>query len=710
MFEKSKWIQYIIEKDQTAEKHEPVPYIAKTFRLKGKVKKATLNICGYGEAAYFINGEVIPDSFRPTFPSIPSKTIIYNVYDVTSLLKEGNNRIGAMLSRHRCISKSENRMLNYGKVQSLVLQLDIVYTDGEKECIVSDTSFKGAPSYVTFAARTFGEIHHKGKEIKNWCQPEFDDSLWENVSVIPAPGGEYRTTDCPSIRKTEEHKGEEIAPGLYDFGLVTAGHIRAKITGKKDSFIKFDYSERLTEDGLHIDGSAYKREEKEYPDMYNCDGVILSGAKEDVFEDFFSIHGFRYVEVTGEFNSIELVAVTAHTDIKLDSSFRCNNEIINKIHNACTYSIATCCQGYFVDNPKRDAPWVGDQMLSAEAIALNFDCFGTMYENMVLCRDSQTDYGSIPAVVPQTGAWAYQKFLGPDWTDSVIFHVPYFTYKYTGNRKIVDDMWQSMEKALEFFVTLGDGGYLINKNGTGDWSAVKEGCSLEVVMSAYYRIDALMMGELAVSTGREAEKYFTLAEKIKAEYREKYLENGKIKGKHITEYIVPAACGFLNKEEIPAAIDTVIGMIKEDGMAMTFGCHGLRMIFDLLSEYGYEQLVFELLTNDRVLGFAKNVKDGINTLPERFNFGAQPIMSLNHHFFSGVDAWFYKWVSGIKINGFGYDDIVIAPARIDGIDKFETVLHGIKVRRNEDSLYVSCPYVFTYKDIKYSAGEYEFYI
>lgn len=62
MFENSKWINYVIEKEPDIKKYEPSPYIAKTFSVEEKPVKATLNICGYGEGAYFLNGRVIPDS------------------------------------------------------------------------------------------------------------------------------------------------------------------------------------------------------------------------------------------------------------------------------------------------------------------------------------------------------------------------------------------------------------------------------------------------------------------------------------------------------------------------------------------------------------------------------------------------------------------------------------------------------------------------
>ena len=709
MFENSKWINYSLKKDPSVKNSLPSPYIAKTFSLKEKPSKAILNICGYGEGAYYINGSLIPDSFRPTIPSLISKTVIYNSYDVTEMLKNGKNRIGIILGNYRCYKDCP--LLPAPMTQKVILQLDIIYADGTNYALVSDDSFKAFESPLLFSDTTFGEIYDARKEISGWCAPDFDDSEWFPVSEVSAPEGEFRKSDCPGVVKYDENKGVEILPGLFDFYNTTSGYVRMKISGKCGNRIKLDYSERLTPDGMHVDMATYLKEEKPYPDMYNSAEFILNGETDKVFEALFALHGYRYVEVTGEYDNIELTAVTAHTDIIEDSSFVCDNKILNGIHRNCIRSIKTCCQGYWVDNPKRDAPWLGDEMLSAEAIAINFDSFAVSYENMMMAADSQNEYGTVPSIL-YSAKESYDQFIGPDWTDGVLFHVPYYTYKYTGNRKIVDDMWDSMNLAFNNFRRLGNGGYLLNKKGTGDWNPIKYGCSLEIAMTAYYRISALMMEELADATDRDSTQYRELAENIKNEFREKYVKNGEFNGNHITEYILSASVGFLTEDEERKAVERVVEMVKADGMAITFGTHGNRMFYDLLSEHGYQQFVFDVLTNDKKLGFAQQVKDGMTTLAERYAYATQAIMSLNHHYLSHVDTWLYKWIAGIKINGFGYDDVVIEPSFVNGIGNVKANLHGIKVEYDKNSTKIDSPYAFTLKlknSVKHlNMGKYKF--
>lgn len=704
MFENAKWIGYEqLENNNKYEGHK-TSYIGKNFLLSDDVKKATLNICGFGNGAYYINGSAVPDSYKPTHVAPIEKEIIYNTFDVTNMLSKGANRIGILLC---------NQRLKADMKPAVILQLDIEYSSGEKTAINSDLSFKTHPSHIVFTYNECGEIHDSTKYIDGWCDKNFNDEKWINAVERSGYSNNFITTNTPPMKKIAEHKGKEIAKNVFEFPTTTAGYVKVKVTGKKGNLIKINYSERLVPGKIKLDMATLKKDEKAFPDMYNSDEYILNGEKDQIFEQLFSYHGFRYAEVIGEYENIELTAVTVHTDLKTVSSFNCNNEIINKIHGACLNSMKTCCQDILVDNPKRDAKWTGDIFLSAEAFSMNFDCFDHYYHTMRLVCGLQGKNGSLPCIVDyKCDPWTHFAFIGPDWSDSLVYHLPYFTYLYTDNISIVKDFWQNMDKNLEYFKTLGDGGYLINKKGTGDWSAVKGGCRLEVSMTVYYYVATKIMEQLAVIIGKDANKYGTLAENIKSEFRRKYVNENGMNTENITEYIITAATGILTKEEEADAVEKIVSMIKADKMSFTFGVHGLRMVFDLLSKHGYGQLVFDVLTNENVLGYAYNVKMGYDTVPERFNYDIDPIFSLNHHFFSMVDAWFYKWIAGIKFNDLNKNSVEISPLPINGISSFKAELKGVKVEYKNNALSVKSPYGFTlkYKGInkKYPAGEYVF--
>lgn len=703
MFEKSKWIKAESNTKTEFYNQSPAPYLARGFELSEKPVSATLNVCGLGEAAYFLNGEIIPGSYRPTVWTNVLKRVVYNVFDVTDMLKKGKNRFTAILGNMRA-SRLESTIM---VVPQLIMQLDIELENGEKICIVSDKKFRTTDSPIVFSSACCGEIYDATREIPGCTNAGFDDSDWNEPTICCGPGGEIKTSPIPPIRKSGEIPGQEISERVFDFGEVTAGYIRAKISGKRKNVIKIKYSERLLEDG-HVNMNSFSK--WKYPDMMNCDMYVLDGTDGKVFEQYFSIHGFRYAEVEGEYDSIELTAVVAHTDLKEMSDFVCDNDVINKIHMSCLNSILTCTQGTMADNPRRDLPWLGDIMLSCEANIINFDTYGLFDKILEDCKDEQRPSGLLPWAAPSLfPAWEQNGLIGPDWGDSVMFHIPYYTYLYTGYDGFIKKMWGNMNLSLKYFEDLSDD-YLMNSDiGTGDWSAIAPGCGKEITNTAFFFWAAVMMSEMAEVIGENSEPYKELAGKIKKAFREKYVSNGSMAANHISELIIPAYLGILDKSEINDAVERICARITEEGYAFTFGVLGLRCVFDLLSEHGKGKLIYGVLMNDKVYGYAKNVKDGFKTLPELFNPEHSLLLSHNHHFFAMVDSWFYKWVAGIRYEDFKKRSIVVSPLFLEDIKSFSANVHGIKAEYKDNKLTVESPEPFILQinggRRKYNAGK-----
>ena len=716
MFDNSKWIGFNSKNFSGDICTTPCPYIAKTFTLKETPKKATLNICGIGDGAYFINGERIPDSIRPTFVSDIDKTIIYNVFDVTKELKKGKNRIGAILGSLRV----NNGPYAMEFPLMLILELNVTYNDGTDETIVTDESFKGHDSSIIFSATTAGERQDARLEIKDWCNEDFDDSNWEKVCLVTPPKGKFRTTDCPPKRIIAQRKFKEIAPKLFDCGITTSGYARMKITGKAGTLIKLNYSERLLPpENKHVDRSAFAL--WKFPDMYNSDEYILDGTKDKVFDQYMAFHGFRYVEVVGDYEDIELTAVIEHTDIKSTSYFECDNDIINKIHFACTNSVKTCCQDVFVDNPKRDSSWIGDTMLSSEVILSEFDGKNILIENARLCHDAMDAKGQLPYSVPfgkmaqcskpvgEEGKWGFSKrFSGPDWGNSVVFQTVYWIYKYFGDLKPFMEFREDLERSFGFFASIadedgyiGDGGY-----ATGDWSSLYLPVRArdDIMSNVYYKWDADIMAELSELAGYDRTPYDALSKKIKTAFRNRYMPNGEFKEVSNAELITLGARGFFEEDEMPGILERIAESFKKDNYLITFGVHGIKMMWDFLADNGYTDLLFKVLINADGLGYAKNAVDGLTALPERFDYSVEynptpdtvnsGMVSMNHHFFSMVDTFLFRRLAGIMVNDFASGDIVISPLFVDEIKTLKAEFCGIKVAYDEKEIKINSPFGF----------------
>lgn len=117
-------------------------------------------------------------------------------------------------------------------------------------------------------------------------------------------------------------------------------------------------------------------------------------------------------------------------------------------------------------------------------------------------------------------------------------------------------------------------------------------------------------------------------------------------------------------------------MIVDDGYQFTCGLHGMRTIFDVLTRYGYAETLFKTVTNTQHYGYGYSVSHGFRTLPEHFAFdvklaGARTrVCSRNHHYMSFVDTWFFEYLAGIQVLGFGQEGVRIARALWRGSGRF----------------------------------------
>lgn len=708
MFENARWIARNVWKNwkgPSVENMPPSPFIAKTFELDDAPKSAVLNICALGQGAYYINGDRVPDSFLPSHPSNYDKCAVYSSYDVTSMLKKGKNRLGVIVGNTRYADSRSGYLFNYPK---MICQLDVEYSDGRKLSVVSDTSFKTADSFVLFSYARCGEIQDANLKIDNWCSPDFDDSAWENAKVSPGPGGILRPTKCPPRRKLATLEGKEIAKGVFDFGINTSGFANVKIKGKKGDKIEIYYTEDLSEDGLHV-GHTFRSDRIDCKEMKHKGIYILSG-ENDEFEDLFSYHGFQYVELVGEYESAQVCAYTVHTDIKETSHFECDNEMINKIYKMCSNSILTNCHVAMLDCPQREQnEWTGDGMMTAQTVSQCYDAYDMYYEWMLKFQDDQSPDGRLPCIVPAYTNLDIYNGNGLDWSSAVVF-IPYYAYKYTGNIEIVRTMWDNMERMLHYYSRTSMT-HLID-SGLGDWTSLDgdKVCPVEITDTCFYRIDALMMAEMATALGKDVKNYLTLAEEIKKEYREKYVEDGRVKSDNFTAIVCSAYAGMLEESEIKKELERGIDIVKKNGKGFTSGTHGYMMMFDVLTKYGFVQDLFDIIVDPSVPGYAKSVSEGYTTIPEIFSHIES--YSRNHQFKAMINSWMFRFLAGVDVNGFGFDDVVIEPYFVKGIDTLSATVIGVSVSYDKNSFTVESPYDFTLKlfkkEQKLKAGKYTF--
>ena len=170
----------------------PASLLRRKFTLAKQVRSARIYSTALGSYQLFLNGgRVGNDVLAPGWTDY-RKRIVYQVYDVTSQVKQGRNAIGAILGGGwyaDALTWNQTRY-NFGPPPvRLLVQLEVEYTDGTRDSIVTDESWTTTQSPILHAEIYNGEVYDARLEPTGWDQPSFSDARWSAAAVESAPRG-----------------------------------------------------------------------------------------------------------------------------------------------------------------------------------------------------------------------------------------------------------------------------------------------------------------------------------------------------------------------------------------------------------------------------------------------------------------------------------------------------------------------------------------
>ena len=699
MFENAKWIA---ESDNIKE-ITAAPLFRKTFIVNKPIKKAELYACGLGHACYYINGRNITDEVMITPISKYDTRIYYSKFDVTEFLTNGKNAIGCVLGNgwyFVTYPRWDFYKPDWMHHPKLILKLIIEYTDGSTDEVVSDTSWKTAKSAIVYNEDRRGEIYDARLYIDGWNEPDFDDGEWNNAFICRGAGGVFQKIDFPVIKVTNRFKAVRISPNVYDIGRNISGWIRLKVSGERGTEVKIRYAEVIGADG----DIEPERLNTIIGSDTHTDKYILSGNGVEEWAPRFAYHGFRYAEITGDAEIIEVIGEVVHSDVKTIGEFECSDDMLNKIHNASVWSTITNIQGIITDCTQREQNgWTGDALLSAEQSLMNFDIVSVYKKWLVDICDTQRPNGQISCIAPTSG-WGYNWGSGPAW-DSALILIPYYIYKYTGDKSVLSEMWDNMALYMEFIESMSD------KNevcfGLGDWCAPEGAklCPTVITDTAYFYVDNKVMAMCARLLEKGDGVYQRRAAEIKKSFRDKYIKNDFYLGNNTTAIACAIYQDLYNDDEKALAAKRLNELYSEGKYHIDCGILGIKYLYTALSEYGYAETAYKLTTNPEFPSYAYWILNGMTTLCETWDMSN----SCNHHMFSEVDMWMYKYIAGIRIDE-GGGSVRIEPCYIPEIDWVTASHRGISVHYDKEKIEITSDIPAVYiaqngKEIKLDTGK-----
>ena len=710
MLSNTKWITTTHLPDMLPEsfnRSDRSVYFRCGFYTEKKPISAILNICILGLGVCTINGKSVTDDVLTTPYTCYDKRVIYQTYDVTNLIVSGENIIGIHAGNgfyNNNMTTWNDCMAPWRDKPKMSAKLSLEFADGRKEYIETDKQWKTHLGPCLYNHMRQGEIFDASEIQHGFDKAGFDDAEWTNAIYTHAPGGILSSEKTVPIKVQQIIKPISCNNGIYDFGVNISGWAKIRVTGAKGQKIVLSYAESLNDDGSINDTNNIfiKREGKT---LLGRDEYICGGTDDEEYHATFCYHGFRFVEVENAPEQFEIEAHFIHSDIEQIGSFECSDEMLNKIHNASVRATLSNFVGIPTDCPHREQNgWTGDALWSCDQTLMNFDASEAYLKWFRDFKDVQRPNGQLPGIIPSAG-WGYNWGSGPAWDSSLIL-MPYKIYLSTGKTEIIKELWQNMNKYMAYIESKAND-YIV-EFGLGDWCAPhpEDVCPTDVTDTAYFYADCVTMAKMAKLIGKESVVWEEKAAKIKDFWRKKFLDD-----KNLTKYQTFYACaiyqGLLNPDEVADAAKSLAQLVINNDYHFDCGTLGMKYIFDALSENGYCDVVYKAVTNPTFPSYAYWINNGMTTLCEEWDMHK----SQNHHMYSEVDNWFYRYLGGIKITD---DGLVISPVYLKDIDCVKATYKGISVERKGKHINVridvEAKIVIGDFDFKVSPGEYQFVI
>ncbi|MEJ8768127.1 family 78 glycoside hydrolase catalytic domain [Prevotella sp. HCN-7019] len=699
----------------------------KEFTAKAPVKSAKLYSSALGIYDVFINGTrvghvqddgtTIYDELKPGWTDY-AKKVFYNTHDVTTLVKEGGNAIGATVTSGYWAGGICHGQ--YGdKTVAFMAKLVIEYTDGSKETVVTDASWA---TYDNGALRKGdiynGETYNATLE-DSWTKAGYDQSAWHaivssrdftgEICAFEGPAARIRTslTRLPEhitiyegikqtgtaygmvniVSETSGNSPVKLKKGqtvIYDFGQNMVGWVRVNVKGKAGCTLRARFSEMLNDKGDTNrgddgpGGSLYLinlRTAK--ASMY----YTLRGDEEgETYSPTNTYYGFRYCEITAgddiEINGIEGLVVGA--DNEEGSSLTTSHDAVNQLYSNVIWGQRGNFMSVPTDCPQRDERlgWTGDTQIFCRTAAYNANTAAFYHKFMGDMRDSQRPDGAYPDVAPI--AWV--GYGNGAWGDAGII-VPWTTYLMHGDKSIIEENYESMEKYMDWMAAQAGDGYKYQGAGTnyGDWVSFVPTDS-RYVSVCYYAYDALLMSKmsqvLSKAPGDEyaikAAEYEQLYNNIKAEFATRYISNRLPKQHTQTGYLLALRFGLLPDEASEqATIKALARAISSNNETLNTGFVGTGIINTTLSQVGLIDKAYNLLLQRNCPSWLYSVDQGATTIWERWNSYTKEtgfhkdisMNSFNHYSYGAVAEWMYRYMAGIEADeqNAGFKNIILQP-------------------------------------------------
>jgi alpha-L-rhamnosidase len=624
------------------------------------------------------------------------KRVYYETFEVAGRLKPGANAVGVVLGNGRFYAPRRahpTKTLSFD-FPKLLLQLHIEYADGTATNIVSDESWKLTTNGPIVANNEYdGEEYDAREEFPGWSEPGFDDSAWQPAQIVSAPDGVLSGVRQEPIHVTQRLKPvsvKELNPGvfIFDMGQNMVGWCQLKVRGPAGTQVELRHAETLKPDGSLYTANLRSARAT---DIYT-----LKGHGEEIWQPRFTLHGFRFVEMTGYPGRPTLDSLTGcvvNDDLPVTGEFECSNPLLNKIYHNIVWGVRGNYHSIPTDCPQRDERqgWLGDRAEESRGETYFFDNEALYAKWLQDMADAQKTNGSIPDVCP-----SYWPLYNDDvtWPSTSII-IPEMLRDQFGDEQIIARHYDSARMWIEHmmgFVTNG----IIARDRYGDWCVPPEDPTLihskdpkrntnpVLLATPFFYHDLRLMENEARRLGKtdDANCFGKLADEIKVAFNEKFLNRdlGQYDNGTPTSCVLPLAFGLVPDDMRGKIFDHLVHKITDETHGhIGTGLVGGQFLMRVLTANGRLDLAYMIATQETYPSWGYMVEHGATTVWELWNGDtANPAMNSGNHVMLVGDLaiWLYEDLAGIKADPEqpGFKHIIMQPTPVGDL-KFVRATH-----------------------------------
>lgn len=693
-----------------AKKRAVIPYFRKELSLQNPIKEALLFVSGLGHYEFYINGKKVGNDFLTPGWTDYAESCLYNTYDVTEYLQNGDNALGAMVGTGFFYVNRERyrKLVTAQGYPMLRAKLIVKLADGSVQEILTDKSWKTSPSPVTFTSIYGGEDYNANLEQQGWNQPDFNDKGWKPALIAEGPGGQMKAQIEYPLQVMDTIEVQDMASPqaekyIYDFGQNASGIIHLKVQGKKGDTVRITPAELLNEEGLPYQGASGGPYYFEY---------ILKGDGVEEWTPSFTYYGFRYAMVEGAVpvkanqnnrkpQVVTLQLLHTRNSAPATGTFACSNPLLNQIHELILWSVKSNFASVATDCPHREKlGWLEVVHLIGGSIKHNFDIYHLYKKIIHDMMEAQLPHGLVPDIAPE-----YVPFEGgfrdsPEWGSASVI-VPWYVYQWYGDSSVLHHAYPMMKAYVAYLRSKAENHIL--SHGLGDWFDLgpetpgpSQLTPIALTATAIYYYDAAILTQIASLLGHkaDADKYQKLADEIKDAFNRKFFDEEKkvIATGSQTSYAMPLFVGLVDEEDKPQVFQNLVDSIQANDKALTAGDVGYSYLVRALDQGGAAELLYDMNNRQDVPGYGYQLAHGATALTE--SWPALKYVSNNHMMLGHLMEWFYSGLGGIRQQegSIGYSKIRITPQLVEDLDwteaSYEAISGSIKVhwKRNSNGI------------------------